>query len=114
MVKGLKCAHELSSSFWILPGFLRESELIRYHFHAEGAVVDGLVLDVDVHQRTGVGTAVTRAKGGRHERLITHVCRGSPTRLWTRAAQPSEPPLPLPGRGDKELLICSSRVGVGG
>ena len=52
-----------------------------YHFHTEGAVVDGLALNVDVHQRTCFAAAVTRAKSGRHERLVTHGCRGSPKHL---------------------------------
>lgn len=57
------------------------SVLITYHLHAEGAVVDGLVLDVDVHERAGVGAAVARAERGRHERLVAHGCEGlgSPT-----------------------------------
>lgn len=48
--------------------------LVTYQLHAEGAVVDGLALDVDVHERTGVGAALTGAKRGRHERLVAHGC----------------------------------------
>lgn len=52
-----------------------------YHFHTEGAVVGGLVLNVDVHQRTRFTAAVTGAKSGRYESLVTHGCRGSPAHL---------------------------------
>lgn len=52
---------------------------LTYHFHTEGAVVDGLRLDVDVNERTRFPAGLTRAKGGRHERLVTHGCRLSPT-----------------------------------
>ena len=54
-----------------------------YHLHAEGAVVDGFTLDVDVHQRAGLGAAVTGAKGDGHERLVTHDCGW----LWTRPVE---------------------------
>lgn len=46
-----------------------------YHLHAEGAVVDGLALDVDVHERTGFAAALTGAKSGRHKCLVAHGCR---------------------------------------
>lgn len=52
-----------------------------YHFHTEGAVVGGLVLNVDVHQRTRFTAAVAGAKSGCHESLVTHGCRGSPAHL---------------------------------
>lgn len=48
---------------------------LTYHFHTEGAVVDGLILNVDVHERTSVRAAVAGAKSGRHEGLIAHGCR---------------------------------------
>lgn len=50
-------------------------ENITYHLYTEGAVVDGLILNVDVHKRTGSPTVVTWAKSGRHECLVTHGCR---------------------------------------
>lgn len=48
---------------------------ITYHLHTEGAVVDGLILNVDVHKGTGFPTEVAGAKSGRQESLVTHGCR---------------------------------------
>lgn len=66
--------------YWV---YFSEFWLITYHFHAERAVVDGLVLDVDVHQWTRVRAAVAGAKSGRHKGLVAHGCRGRATHLWT-------------------------------
>lgn len=43
-----------------------------HHLHTQGAVGDGLRLDVDVHERTRDATLITGAKRGRHKRLVTH------------------------------------------
>ena len=66
----------------------RESENSTYQFHTEGAVVDGLILDVDVHQGTGLGAFVAGAESGRHECLVAHGCRWWATRpVWNTETQ---------------------------
>lgn len=50
-------------------------ENVTYHLHTEGAVVDGLILNVDVHKWTGIPTVFTWAESGRHECLVTHGSR---------------------------------------
>lgn len=44
-----------------------------YQLHTKGAVVDGLILQIDVHQRLGLGAVITGAEGDGHKSLVTHL-----------------------------------------
>ena len=47
--------------------------IVSYQLHTKRAVVDDLIVQVDVHQRLCLGAVVTGAKSDGHKSLVTHL-----------------------------------------
>lgn len=47
---------------------------ITYQLHTQGAVVDGLILQINIQQRFVLTAVITRAKRDGQKRLVAHLC----------------------------------------